>query len=133
MRAMVAILAFLLATAAHAERLCGSARVIDGDTVEIRDTVARLRGIDAPEAETADGQRATTALRERVGGDALCAVGDKRGAYGRLITRVYHDGTELSAWLVAQGHAVRFDRYSDDPALALLEDRARQAGAGQWR
>mgnify|MGYP001145629285 CR=1 FL=1 len=49
------------ASIAHAETIAGAARVIDGDTLEIGETIIRLADIDAPElGQKCDGP---TALR----------------------------------------------------------------------
>lgn len=44
-------LALLAAAPAHAERIIGDARVVDGDTLEVSGTRIRLFGIDAPESK----------------------------------------------------------------------------------
>ena len=82
----------------------GPARVIDGDTLDVRGTRIRLHGIDAPEsAQTclAGGQRwrcgrsATQALVKRIAGRPVACTERDRDRYGRVVAvcRVGDAGT----------------------------------------
>ena len=51
--AVLLALALFLPDPAHAETVSGRARVVDGDTIEIKDQKIRLWGIDAPELASA--------------------------------------------------------------------------------
>ena len=141
MRSLLAcILLIALAAASEAAIVEGTARVIDGDTLEIQDEIIRLHGIDAPEnAQTCRkpngkewqcGQEAATALSELVGRRPVTCEGRERDAYGRTIAVCRIDDTEINRWLVAQGWAVAFRRYSTDYVDAETEARAQ--GAGIW-
>ena len=101
-------------------RLAGAARVLDADTLEIRGHRVRLDGIDAPEKRQAcrrNGRRyqcgvaATQALRRRIGGQMA-------------------DGTDLNGWVVEQGWALAYRRYST--RYVAQEERAQAAQAGLW-
>jgi endonuclease YncB( thermonuclease family) len=120
--------------------LVGSARVIDGDTLDIRGKRVRLHGIDAPESDQTClaggqrwpcGRRSTQALRDRVGDGAVRCVGDEEDRYGRLIAICYADGTNLNAWMVERGWAVAYRRYSTE--FVGEERRAESAGSGVWK
>lgn len=50
----------------------------------------------------------------------------------RLIALVYRGERNVNRWLVRQGHAWDYDRYSEDPALGGLEREAREADRGLW-
>ena len=52
--------------------------------------------------------------------------------YGRLVSRVQVDGTDLSVALVTEGLAWHYTQYSDDPVLAAAEAQARAAKIGLW-
>lgn len=129
------------ATAAEPEILAGAAAVIDGDTIRIGETVVRLFDVDAPElAQTCDGgpsrlrpcgARVADALAERLAGrEVRCAV-LKIDQYDRKVARCEVDGEVLSQWLVANGLAMVFRRYSD--RFTEEEDAARAAAIGLWQ
>ena len=119
--------------------LSGPARVIDGDTLDVDGTRVRLHGVDAPEAAqscfTADagwpcGRRATQALATLLQeGVVACAERD-RDRYGRVVAVCRRDGLDVNGWLVAQGWAVAYRRYSH--AYVEQEAAARAAGRGVW-
>ncbi|WP_206607761.1 thermonuclease family protein [Ferruginivarius sediminum] len=116
------------------------ASVIDGDTLEIDGERFRLRGIDAPESRQScrhDGRRwpcgrdSTRALENRIGAATVRCKGDGRDRYERVLAVCYADGTDLNAWMVRQGWALAYRRYSRD---YVPEERwAKAARAGIWR
>ena len=119
----------------------GSTRVIDADTLEVKGERVRLEGIDAPETrqicERASGtlypcgQAATRALRERIGdGNVVCALDPQRDRYGRALGVCSVHGEDLNAWLVSQGYALAYRRYST--RYVEQEEAAREAGRGVW-
>ena len=101
----------------------------------------RLQGIDAPEAAQACrqasgqryrcGDRATQALGARIGtGTVTCTI-EGRDRYNRALSTCYTaDGTDLNAWLVRQGYALAYRRYSTK--YVPEEDQARAVRAGIW-
>ena len=119
----------------------GETRVIDGDTLEVKGTEVRLQGIDAPEkcqmCKDASGklypcgEAATEALRKRVGGSNVsCALEPQRDRYGRALGACVLGGEDLNAWLVSEGHALAYRRYS----LKYVEQEkaARAVRRGMW-
>lgn len=141
-----AILAGLLAvsTAAADSSIVGRASVIDGDTLEINGERIRLHGVDAPESwqRCEDGDGATY----RCGREAAVALDRflsasrparcefvERDRYSRVVGVCFRaDGTEVNRWLVANGYAVDWARYSKG-VYAAEQDKAQAAGAGIWR
>ena len=138
---IVAALALLLSAApVTANELVGVASVIDADTIEIRGVRIRLHGIDAPESrqlcrrnsgdEWRCGQQAALALSDRIGRRTVnCAVRDV-DRYDRAIAVCTQDNQDLNRWLVNEGWAVAYRRYSRDYIEA--EDQARRAGRNIW-
>jgi endonuclease YncB( thermonuclease family) len=127
------------ATPARAEQLLGQASVIDGDTIEIHGRRIRLSGIDAVES----GQRcrrdgkpwlcgkdSAFALADRIGRSTIGCQGTENDRYGRLVAVCFQAGEDLNRWMVEQGWAVAYRRYSMDYVAA--EDAARRAGRGLW-
>lgn len=121
-------LAVLAATAGPAFRLLtgsptwtGPASVTDGDTIEIERQRIRLHGIDAPESDQVcerDGRpwhcgaEAAAALRARIRGHVLTCRELDRDRFGRAVARCRAGGQSVNAWMVREGYAVAYLRYS---------------------
>jgi len=141
-RALATVLLFLfaaLASAAHAE-IVGRASVIDGDTIEIHGQRIRLFGIDAPESAQLClaedrrwrcGQQAALALDERIAGRPVACTEKDRDRYGRIVAVCRAGDLDINAWLVAEGWALAYRRYSTD--YVDEEAAAGAARKGVWR
>jgi len=135
------LLALITALPISAGEIQGRATVTDGDTIEIRGEAIRLQGIDAPESGQRCrrddgrvwrcGQNAALALDDRIDGRSVRCTWSERGQYGRLIGTCYQGGTDLNAWMVRQGWALAYRRYSR--AYVDAERAARNADRGIWR
>ena len=120
--------------------LQGVASVIDGDTIEIHGTRIRLNGIDAPESgqrcQNARGtawrcgQQAALALSDRIGRRQVNCQQTDTDRYGRVVADCFAGGENLNRWMVHDGWAVAYVRYSDD--YSHDEDLARAARRGIW-
>ena len=120
--------------------LSGQARVIDGDSILVGRVEVRLHGIDAPEAKQTCvldgvrwpcGRQATRALRNLIEGRVVVCDERDRDNYGRVVAVCRHDGTNVNAWLVANGWAMAYRRHS--LAYVHPESEARSARRGIWR
>jgi endonuclease YncB( thermonuclease family) len=134
---------FLLITAPPAlgkEDCFGIPRVIDGDTIVINGTRIRLFGIDAPESKQSCtsagkayecGTASKNALVEKIGSAPVrCAV-KRKDMYGRSVAICkLEEGLDLNAWLVKEGWAVAYSRYSQ--AYVPLEAQAQEERKGIW-
>ncbi len=126
--------------ASHAAEITGAARVVDGDTVEVQGVKIRLHGIDAPESKQqcqrtsgefwACGKQATLALVEKISGSQIRCDGRDQDRYGRVIAVCFSGDTDLNAWMVSQGWAVSYRRYSKD--YVNHENTAGAAHLGVW-
>ena len=126
--------------ATFAADLSGRARVVDGDTIEVGGARVRLHGVDAPESGQSClargtrwpcGQHATRALAGHIGGRPVTCEERDRDRYGRVVAVCRHAGRDVNAWLVAQGWALAYRRYSR--AYVDEEAAARAARRGVWR
>ncbi|MDQ6436362.1 thermonuclease family protein [Mesorhizobium sp. LHD-90] len=149
------VLAVLLATAtsssnAHAETLpqrvgsiAGRASVVDGDTIEIHGERIRFNGVDAPESSQlcldAGGRKyrcgsmSANALADFLGQSTptTCELVE-RDRHGRFVGNCYRaDGTSVQEWLVLNGFALDWERYSGG-AYAKLQEDARSRNSGLW-
>ena len=122
------------------ETVSGRARVIDGDTIEVAGARIRLHGIDTPERGQhcraggklwPCGAFATRALEDRISGRPVACEGKDRDRYGRIVAVCRLGGEDLNAWMVSQGWALAYRRYSR--AYVVEEGSAKKAGLGLWR
>lgn len=132
------LLAFSIATAAHAETLpCKVVGVKDGDTVdcltpEHRLYKIRLAEIDAPEAHQDYGQRAKQALSAKVFGKQVHVAVQDVDRYGREVGVIWAEGRNVNLALVEDGMAWCYRQYLRDPSCLGLEEEARQRYRGLW-
>lgn len=111
--------------------ISGPATVVDGDTIRVGGEKVRLQGIDTPERKQRYYHEATDALRERIGGQPVRCEGRTRDRYGRLVAKCHVGGTDLSAYMVQEGWAVAFRKYSLD--YVEMEAAAQAASKGRWQ
>jgi endonuclease YncB( thermonuclease family) len=77
--------------------------------------VVRLDGIDTPELRTKDEweKKAAKVVRhlveQRILNDIIEFVEIGHDKYGRLLSKVQHNGESLNDWLIAQGWAAPYD------------------------
>lgn len=138
-RILVTLL-LLISPALAAEPIVGRPSVIDGDTLDIRGTRIRLFGIDAPESgqlcqDAAGksyrcGQTAALALADRIGEANVSCEARDTDRYGRTVAVCRKGPEDLNAWLVQQGFATAYRRYS--AVYVNLEDEARSRKRGLW-
>lgn len=129
----------LLAGPATAD-IAGTIRVIDGDTFAVGDTRVRLFGIDAPEngQPCADprgrqmdcGDWVTAQVEARFDGQQTICQEIEKDRYGRSVATCVVGGADVGGWIVSEGLAWAFVRYSD--AYALDEKSAAVALRGIW-
>jgi endonuclease YncB( thermonuclease family) len=134
-------LAFCLASPALAETIIGQASVIDGDTLEIHGQRIRLSGIDAPESDQLCrgddslqyrcGAKSANALDDHIAGRPVSCEGIGRDQYGRTVAVCSISGEDMAAWLVRNGLAFDWPRYSKG-RYADAQKQAERAGRGVW-
>lgn len=120
--------------------LTGPARIIDGDTLEVRGSRIRLHGIDAPENAQrcrsegrvwACGREATRALVRRIGSHPVACKEHDRDRYGRVVAVCRVGGKDVNAWMVAEGWAFAYRKYSR--RYLAEEMTAKASKRGVWR
>ena len=125
---------------AQGTQLQGVATVIDGDTLELHGQRIRLFGIDAPESGQSCtdalgntyrcGQQAALALSDRIGRKPITCEQHGTDRYGRIIAICRQGAINLNLWMVANGQALAYRRYSSD--YVAQEDMARHNKRGIW-
>jgi endonuclease YncB( thermonuclease family) len=136
----IVLLTCAFQTVASAEELRGVPRIVDGDTVQIGASKLRLVGIDAPETDQlclnsagkrwACGIEARDQLIQKAGGKVWLCRTNSVDRYGRGLATCEVDGININRWLVREGWALSFVRYSRD--YDSDEALARQKHAGLW-
>jgi endonuclease YncB( thermonuclease family) len=118
----------------------GTPIVTDGDTIKILNKRIRFHGVDAPEnkqiciknsKEYSCGQEATKALIKKINGkEAIRKVQSALDRYKRYIGICFSGGNNLNQWMVRNGYAVAYRRYSKD----YIEDEnyAKKNKIGLW-
>lgn len=103
------------APAGRRERLTGTARVLDADTIVVADTRVRLIGIDGPEGgqlcqvedrDWACGEAATVAVDGLIGTMPVACEVYGRDRWDRALAVCYQDGVDLNAEIVRRGWAL---------------------------
>ena len=134
------IILFTLSFKVIGAEISGVPSITDGDTIKILNKRIRLHGIDAPEKkqiciknfkEYSCGQEATNALKKKIGGKLVtCKVQDKLDRYKRYIGVCFLGNVNLNKWMVRNGYAVSYRRYSKD----YIEDEnyAKKKKTGLW-
>ena len=111
-------------------KISGFAKVVDGDTIKINSKKIRLYGIDAPEKKqkckktyltisfmsfTKDymcGEVSTQKLIKKINKQKLnCNILDV-DRYKRLIGECFKRNINLNSWMVSNGYAVAYKKYS---------------------
>jgi endonuclease YncB( thermonuclease family) len=99
----------------------------------------RLHGIDAPEskqvcvsggAKYRCGQKAALALSDRIGRGSVTCEAKDTDRYSRVIAVCFKGQEDLNGWLVSEGLAVAYRRYSQD--YVGQENNAKAASIGLW-
>ncbi len=120
--------------------IVGVASVIDGDTIEIHGQRIRLHGIDTPESRQLCvrpngerwrcGQQASLALADQIGRATVRCKPRNIDRYRRVVAVCFKGNEDLNRWMVANGWAVAYRRYSVD--YVADEDAARRKRLNMW-
>jgi endonuclease YncB( thermonuclease family) len=130
-----------LVSAASSSPLIGRSSVVDGDTIEIHDQRIRIWGVDAPESRQfcsigtkpwRCGRDAAIALSDWLGARVVACKGRDRDQYGRTVAMCTVDGDDVAVWLVRNGWALDWPRYSNGK-YATFQREAAAAKVGVWQ
>lgn len=129
-------------TSVHAKEITGRASVVDGDTIEIAGTRIRFNGVDAPEStqrcDDAAGKPYRCGRTSALALDAFlaksrptkCTATGK--SYDRIVATCWRaDGQDVGGWLVRNGHAVDWPKYSKG-RYAADQRNAESGRKGIW-
>ena len=126
-----------------ASEVHGLAAITDGDTVVVAGKKIRLNGIDAPETDQvcltvkdefwSCGVAARDALIAKTKGLIWSCDLTGTDRYGRFLGTCFVEGDDINRWMVQEGWALAFTRYSqvyvDDQERANDQEKGLWAGA----
>ena len=141
MKFLFALFVLLLPATAFAADITGVPKIREADHIQIGNARIRLGGIDGPQGDQlclnpkgerwACGAAARDELIKYAGTKTWSCnrrqVTDRRG---RIVARCEVDGEDIQKWLVRNGWALSYARFSKD--YEPDEKAAREAKAGMW-
>ena len=128
--------------------ISGMTKVIDGDTIKIGKKKIRLFGIDAPEKKQKCrkpwlslsfitfnkdylcGEISTLKLKDKINGEFVTCISTKKDRFKRFIAECFKNKTNLNRWMVRNGYAVVYKKYSKKYLAA--ENLAKNEKLGLW-
>ncbi len=132
-------------------KISGFAKVVDGDTIKINSKKIRLYGIDAPEKKqkckktyltisfmsfTKDymcGEVSTQKLIKKINKQKLnCNILDV-DRYKRLIGECFKRNINLNSWMVSNGYAVAYRKYSKKYVSDEINAKNKKLGIWQGK
>ena len=146
---LFSFLFYFFVTSIFAGEIYGISKVVDGDTIKIKGKVIRLSGIDAPEKKQickkpyinisfiivnknySCGKISTTELKKYLNKNKIKCIFDSKDRYNRLIADCYKNKKNINSWLVRNGHAIAYRRYSKK--YIVDENYAKKNKLGIWQ
>ena len=134
------------------EEISGVPTIVDGDTVHINDKKLRLEVIDAPEMrqqckkeslkisfiigftfykDYSCGRVSKEKLISKINGLVIKCIFTTKDRYKRYIATCYKGKTNLNQWMVRNGYAIAYRRYSKK--YVPDEDFAKENKLGLWK
>ena len=113
--------------------------VIDGDTIRLGDVKIRFSGIDAPEinqtcvaseGKVACGKISKDILIAKVTNNKISCTDEGKDVYGRVLGECFVNGESLSSYLVREGFAFAYRKYSNK--YIQDEEYAKFNNLGMW-
>ena len=113
--------------------------VTDGDTIRIGDERIRFSGIDAPEIkqtcihqklEFNCGEFSKNLLIEKIADQEVNCIRESKDQYGRTLAECFIGKESLSSYLVREGYAFAYRKYSNK--FVADEEYAKRNRNGMW-
>ena len=133
---LIFIILFLFSTKCFADI---QTIIIDGDTIRIGEERIRFSGIDAPEinqtcisegVEVFCGQISKSRLVDKTSLEQVKCISEGKDQYNRTLAECFVNGESLSRYLVRQGYAFAYRKYSKK--FIKDEDYAKEKKMGMW-
>ena len=114
-------------------------KIVDGDTIHLNGEKIRFTGIDTPELkqtclkegiENPCGITAKKILIDKIGNNKVECISEGKDRYKRTLAECFVNNESLSSYLVKNGYAFAFRKYSKK--FVPDEDYARINKIGMW-
>ena len=114
-------------------------KIIDGDTIHLNSEKIRFKGIDTPELkQTCNknneiiycGIEARQLLIDKIGKSKVSCIREGKDKYNRTLAECFINDLSLSKFLVREGYAFAYRKYSQK--FIKDEDYARENNLGMW-
>ena len=133
----------------QASEIIGLPKVVDGDTIHIKSYKIRLEGIDAPEMKQKCkkpylkimffnfqkdyycGQVSKKKLVQKIGNKPVKCILLGQDKYKRYLAKCLKGTINLNRWMVRNGYAVAYRKYSK--LYILDENFAKEEKLGLWQ
>lgn len=123
MKILAFFLIFYLALSqpAYSKEIIGYAKVVDADTIHISNHRIRLEGIDAPEIKQKCiknekyyfcGAISKNKLKEKINNKIVRCKYSSKDRYNRYLSICFVKNINLNKWLVKNGYAIAYKKYS---------------------
>ena len=143
---------FIFTSNILAQEIIGIPKIIDGDTIYINEYKIRLEGIDAPEMRQeckkerlkissivgftfyknySCGEVSKENLEVKIDGSKIKCISSTKDKYKRYLAKCFKGKINLNRWMVRNGHAVAYRKYSK--LYVPDEDFAKEKKLGLWR
>ena len=145
---IILILSLFFFQTLKASEIVGFPKVIDGDTIQIKSYKIRLEGIDAPEMKQKCkkpylhiiifnfqkdyycGQISKKKLYQKIDKKKIRCFLLGKDRYKRYLAKCFKGKVNLNKWMVRNGYAVAYRRYSK--LYVSDEDFAKKERLGLW-
>ena len=149
---LIIIITFFLGQKLNSAEIYGVPKIIDGDTVYINTKKIRLEGIDAPEIKQkckkpflkisaiigfefnknySCGVIAKKKLIDKISKSKIKCITSSKDRYKRFLATCFKGKINLNKWMVRNGNAVAYRRYSKD--YVRDEAYAKENKLGVWK
>ena len=149
---LILIISFFLAKTLNSAEINGVPKIIDGDTIHINSKKIRLEAIDAPEIKQnckkpflkisaiigfelnnnyLCGVMAKKKLINKIDSSKIKCISSSKDRYKRFLATCYKDKINLNKWMVRNGYAVAYKKYSKD--YVKDEEYAKENKLGVWK
>lgn len=124
----------------NAKTIIGKPKIIDGDTIHIKNDKIRLHGIDAPETkqkcifqkkEWSCGKQSTIELKKLIDNQIISCTTTDIDIYKRYVAICSTNEINLNQTMVKKGWALAYRYYSND--YIIEEKYARENQLGIWK
>ena len=148
---LILIITLFLTQKINATEIYGIPRIIDGDTLHINTKKIRLEGIDAPEIKQqcqkpyltistiisfqfnkkySCGVISKMKLIDKIDNSKIKCISSLKDRYKRFLATCFKNKINLNKWMVRNGNAVAYKRYSKD--YVRDEAYAKENKLGVW-